>query len=582
MFGDPHPDRLYVTTHHLNQHCAPAPTSDRPQTMFTLILLFHQIFQATCIHTFDIDKVEETAVGKYTNLVRNPSIEEYDPITFKPTWWQPFINDYTMTSSRKAHQGKKSLTFNLYRSKWVGCGQLVYVDQTIPKDLELSAWVSAYSLNIDFNVYADVRYLDGTSEQDYTLSFGKGTYRWTRKSMLLSARPNKPIQAVMIYFVMQASRALLGSSYLDDISLIELSTSSYVPLIQQPFNVGAPQGMTSSGLPVKPHWCVAGQVCDTDLTQLHMHNYFLTASTTPKNNDITLVTQLSPDRLHRIQQLAQVWKGPISAAVYVGHDTYNGVKELLSLWGTSELVRQHVDFHLVSSDAIGKTHESNPPYPINALRNLAWSYSRTNQLFLLDVDFIPNPNMRKYCVDLWPKLRAVPGLKKSVYVVPGFESFSELKKWPKNRKDVKQMSKVDLTLQPVHADKLASAHAAVDYNRWYDTKNPYRVNYKLYFEPYLLIDKLTTPQYDTRFSGYGHDKSSHTYHLHLAGYNFIVLPDAFVVHIDHGVPTWRNNANKTRIWVNWYSFALEKEAKFGTIDSKKPKLFFAPEWWGVL
>ena len=103
-----------------------------------------------------------------------------------------------MTSSRKAHQGKKSLTFNLYRSKWVGCGQLVYVDQTIPKDLELSAWVSAYSLNIDFNVYADVRYLDGTSDQDYTLSFGKGTYRWTRKSMLLSARPNKPIQAFIL------------------------------------------------------------------------------------------------------------------------------------------------------------------------------------------------------------------------------------------------------------------------------------------------------------------------------------------------------------------------------------------------
>ena len=78
-------------------------------------------------------------------------------------------------------------------------------------------------------------------------------------------------------------------------------------------------------------------------------------------------------------------------------------------------------------------------------------------------------------------------------------------------------------------------------------------------------------------SGYGHDKSSHTYHLHLAGYKFIVIPDAFVVHIDHGVPTWRNNANKTRIWVNWYSFALEKEAQLG---GSGKKIFFAPKWWG--
>ena len=66
-------------------------------------------------------------------------------------------------------------------------------------------------------------------------------------------------------------------------------------------------------------------------------------------------------------------------------------------------------------------------------------------------------------------------------------------------------------------------------------------------------------------------------HLHLAGFNFIVLPDAFVVHIDHGVPKWRNNANKTRIWVNWYSFALEKEAELG---GGGKKLFFAPKWWG--
>ena len=513
------------------------------------------------------------------NLIRNPSIETMSVKTLKPSWWQPFINDYSMSSERRAHQGKSSLTFNLYRSKWVGCGQLVWVDQTTaPKDLELSAWASAYSLEIDFNMYADVRYFDGTSEQDYTLSFGKGTFRWTRKSMILRAK--KPISAVMIYIVMQAPTSLLGSAYLDDIALIELSSSSTTtsPTTAKQ-KVGAPNGQTSAGIPVQPHWCVPGQVCDTDLAQFHMHNYFLTASNSPKDDDITLVTQLSPDRLQRIQQLASVWQGPISAAVFVGHDTYGGVQQLLSLWGTSELVRKHVDFHLVSTDAVGTLHETKAPYPINALRNLAWQYARTNQLFLLDVDFIPNPGMREYAIKLWPKLRAVPGLKKSVYVIPGFESFKALDKWPKTRKDVKRMSKIDLTLQPVHADKLASAHAAVDYDRWYNTKNPYRVNYRLYFEPYLLVDKLTTPQYDHRFSGYGHDKSSHTYHLHLSGFHFIVLPEAFVVHIDHGVPTWRNEANKTRIWVNWYSFALEKEAEFGG-NANQPKLFFAPEWWG--
>jgi hypothetical protein len=34
------------------------------------------------------------------NLVRNPSIEHFDAKTLKPTWWQPFISDYIMTSER--------------------------------------------------------------------------------------------------------------------------------------------------------------------------------------------------------------------------------------------------------------------------------------------------------------------------------------------------------------------------------------------------------------------------------------------------------------------------------------------------
>ena len=50
------------------------------------------------------------------------------------------------------------------------------------------------------------------------------------------------------------------------------------------------------------------------------------------------------------------------------------------------------------------------------------------------------------------------------------------------------------------------------------------------------------------------------------------------MHMDHGVPAWRNQANKTRIWVNWYSFALEKEAELG---GGGRKLYFSPEFWGL-
>jgi hypothetical protein len=64
--------------------------------------------------------------------------------------------------------------------------------------------------------------------------------------------------------------------------------------------------------------------------------------------------------------------------------------------------------------------------------------------------------------------------------------------------------------------------------------------------------------------------------LHLAGYRFVVLPDAFVIHIEHGKPKWRATANETRVWVNWYSFAHANEYKYRA--DHKPKKFFTEGW----
>ena len=104
-------------------------------------------------------------------------------------------------------------------------------------------------------------------------------------------------------------------------------------------------------------------MCDTDARALHMQNHFLVAEGEPKSDDITLVTQCSPDRLERIQQLARIWRGPISSSVYVAQDNFNGIARLLSLWENSALVRKHVDFHLVSVDAYDTpdAYQSMPP-----------------------------------------------------------------------------------------------------------------------------------------------------------------------------------------------------------------------------
>lgn len=52
------------------------------------------------------------------------------------------------------------------------------------------------------------------------------------------------------------------------------------------------------------------------------------------------------------------------------------------------------------------------------------------------------------------------------------------------------------------------------------------------FEPYIVVRKNVT-RYDTRFLNYGWNKISHITELDAQNYEFVVLPDAFIVHQPH-------------------------------------------------
>ena len=46
------------------------------------------------------------------------------------------------------------------------------------------------------------------------------------------------------------------------------------------------------------------------------------------------------------------------------------------------------------------------------------------------------------------------------------------------------------------------------------------------------------PLFDERFVGYGFDKVAYLAALAQLGVNFVVLPDVFITHVDHGVAKW--------------------------------------------
>ena len=104
----------------------------------------------------------------------------------------------------------------------------------------------------------------------------------------------------------------------------------------------------------------------------------------------------------------------------------------------------------------------------------------------------------------------------------------------------------------------AIAHKPTNYSHFLTTSEPYSAVYSFPWEPYFIADKKYLPRYDARFAGYGNDKAVQTYEMNLRGFKFVVMPDAFVIHIEHEAGPWR--------YINFHScmFAVNGYCGFDT------------------
>ena len=61
----------------------------------------------------------------------------------------------------------------------------------------------------------------------------------------------------------------------------------------------------------------------------------------------------------------------------------------------------------------------------------------------------------------------------------------------------------------------------------------YNITYDYLFEPYTIVHKQGLPEYYPTFRGFAFNKMSFFMEAHYLGFQFQVLPDAFVVHMNH-------------------------------------------------
>ncbi|KAK4531726.1 hypothetical protein CCYA_CCYA09G2583 [Cyanidiococcus yangmingshanensis] len=269
---------------------------------------------------------------------------------------------------------------------------------------------------------------------------------------------------------------------------------------------------------------------------------------------ITLVTHISLSKLPELHRLAQVWKGPISCSLFVRN--LSQVPFVLDRFPSGRSDR--IDIHLLVADQ----YERMTHYPFNAARNLALDNARTDWVFLVDVDFLPNPELADnvvHTLERYPKLRDDMERRRAVLVVPAFEKLQT----PSSATDPLPASRAALLeearagrIVPFHVSWYWPGHGPTDFMRWLGVSGedatekwdePYWVRYSEGYEPYMVAYRHGLPRYEDIFVGYGWNKQSFVKELHYAGYEMYVLRDCFIVHINHEYSAMRNQQKQENL-----------------------------------
>uniref|UniRef100_A0A5S6QQW4 Glycosyltransferase-like protein LARGE2 n=1 Tax=Trichuris muris TaxID=70415 RepID=A0A5S6QQW4_TRIMR len=277
------------------------------------------------------------------------------------------------------------------------------------------------------------------------------------------------------------------------------------------------------------HWMFCSEFRSAMLVKHRVHMFCMDFDYEPVAYDVTLVTQLSFDRISVLKLLLQYWSGPMAVSIYLTDAEFHHLEDHL---GKLQLVgRRNVAVHAV--------YKEGPFYPINKLRNIALRSVRTPYVFLCDVDFVPM--MGAYEV-LKKGIQDWGNMERLALIVPAFELNSLHGKFPINKTKLQELY-LEGEIAIFGKDKWNKGHVATDYDRWMTAVRPYKVSWSTDFEPYFVVSRNVSA-YDERFVGFGWNKVSHVMQLEAEGYEFYVLPNVFAIHYPHA-PSFENSRFQT-------------------------------------
>jgi len=254
----------------------------------------------------------------------------------------------------------------------------------------------------------------------------------------------------------------------------------------------------------------------------------------------TLVSQLSQDRIWMLPYHCKRWgDNPMSIVIFTDEDAA-AVKDKLVGEGCSE---EHLTVQTVSKT---RYDPQGTDYPVNVLRNLAFSKVKTTHLVYADVDFWPSESLHSILNIESVKERMASDAKLAT-VIPVFQMNRRCRAYKDCRDD-------NIPFMPKRKDELIrlikkreastfdptneGGHGSTRYISWKDQKEGSYLDLPCIrsnrYEPYLAIRYCSElPPFQEGFSGYGKNKMTWAMQLRRSGYQFSQLGEAFLVHYPH-------------------------------------------------
>jgi glycosyltransferase-like protein LARGE len=264
----------------------------------------------------------------------------------------------------------------------------------------------------------------------------------------------------------------------------------------------------------------------------------------PLRRGVTLVTHMDESRISgNLKAMAARWAGPMAVAVVA--DTPEQVAKIgQRFFGVQAAGRRdNIAYSVLMS--VDKD-ESEIRYPVNTLRNRALSAAHTELVYMVDGDFIPSEGLYGWIMDNYDEILRASNQpdRPAAYVVPIFMQTNRFDDRPATQADMLAALQAGKAGRPGDpADR--PHHGLVDYDRWATAVDPYRIDFRFFFEPYLVVSLRQVPEWDQRFAYYGFDKCMHAYTMDRMGFEFFVIPEHFTVHLPHPQESWSTALNGT-------------------------------------